>query len=463
MPERGATDITRMIDERGLGGMQILVVGLCGLVALFDGMDLQSIGLAAPLMAGALHVAPQAFGAVFSAALAGLTLGALALGPLADRLGRKSVLIAATLCFGIFSLCTAFADDLGVLLVYRFLTGVGLGGAMPAFISLASEYVPHRLRAGAVSLMWAGFPLGGVVGGLLASRLIPAFGWRSVFFAGGVPPLLLAVVLVPVLPESLGYLIASDAPPARVARTLRRVFGDVATTRDARFVVTAAKHSRARLGDLFVSGRALGTVLLWIAFFFAFLILVTNSAWSPTLLGLAGVPIASSAIAMAVFNFGSLFGTGAAGWLLARLGTVAVLPVSIAVSALAYALVGLSAPSMVGDSRLRGIVRGFRRLRQLGPDRLGRHPLSDRGAGDRRWMGDGRRPLRFIRRTAGGGRSGGGPLAGLGGVLHGWRARGDRSACRPGAWRARARAERDDARRRESNSIGGRRRLKWLN
>lgn len=359
MPERGATDITRMIDERGLGGMQILVVGLCGLVALFDGMDLQSIGLAAPLMAGALHVAPQAFGAVFSAALAGLTLGALALGPLADRLGRKSVLIAATLCFGIFSLCTAFADDLGVLLVYRFLTGVGLGGAMPAFISLASEYVPHRLRAGAVSLMWAGFPLGGVVGGLLASRLIPAFGWRSVFFAGGVPPLLLAVVLVPVLPKSLGYLIASDAPPARVARTLRRVFGDVATTRDARFVVTAAKHSRARLGDLFVSGRALGTVLLWIAFFFAFLILVTNSAWSPTLLGLAGVPIASSAIAMAVFNFGSLFGTGAAGWLLARLGTVAVLPVSIAVSALAYALVGLSAPSMVGIPVFEGLFGVF--------------------------------------------------------------------------------------------------------
>jgi AAHS family 4-hydroxybenzoate transporter-like MFS transporter len=355
MPERGAVNVTQMIDGRGVGRTQILIVGLCGLVALFDGMDLQSIGLAAPLMTEALHVSPQAFGPVFSVALAGLTLGALALGPLADRLGRKRVLIGATLCFGIFTLCTAFADDLGALMAYRFLTGLGLGGAMPAFISLSSEYVPHRLRAGIVGLMWAGFPLGGVVGGLLASWLIPAFGWRSVFFAGGLPPLLLALALVPVLPESLGFLIASGAPPARIARAVRRVFGDVVMPSEAHFVATVTRRSRARLGDLFASGRALATVLLWIAFFFAFLILVTNSAWSPILLGSAGVPIARSAIAMAIFNFGSLFGTGAAGWLLARLGTIAVLPVSIAVAALAYALVGLSAPSIAAISVFEGL------------------------------------------------------------------------------------------------------------
>lgn len=359
MPERGAVNVTQLIDTRGLGVAQIVIVGLCALVALFDGMDLQSIGLAAPLMSAALHVAPQAFGPIFSAALAGLALGALALGPVADRFGRKTVLVAATLCFGIFTVCTAFADDLGALMTYRFLTGLGLGGAMPAFISLSSEYVPHRLRASAVSLMWAGFPLGGVVGGLLAARLIPAFGWRSVFFAGGVPPLLLAILLVPVLPESLGYLIASGAPQAQIARALRRVFGDVSASTQTRFVVSEAARGRTRLGDLFASGRALATVLLWIAFFFAFLVLVTNSAWSPTLLGSAGVPIASAAVAMAIFNFGSLFGTGAAGWLLARLGTVAVLPVSIALSALAYALVGLSAPSMAAVATFQGLFGVF--------------------------------------------------------------------------------------------------------
>lgn len=359
MSERVATDVTQMIDQRGLGTMQILIVGLCGLVALFDGMDLQSIGLAAPLMAAALHLAPQAFGPVFSAALAGLMLGALALGPLADRFGRKSILIGATLCFGTFTLCTAFAGDLETLLVCRFLTGVGLGGAMPSFISLSSEYVPHRLRASAVSLMWAGFPLGGVVGGLLASRLIPAFGWRSVFFAGGVPPLLLAAVLVAVLPESLSYLINTGAPPARVARVLRRVFGTSFAPSETRFAVTVATRSRARLGELFASDRATGTALLWIAFFFAFLILVTNSAWSPTLLGSSGVSIGSAAIAMAIFNFGSLFGSAAAGWLLARYGTFAVLPGAIAASALAYALVGPAAPSISAIAVLQGLFGVF--------------------------------------------------------------------------------------------------------
>ena len=156
-----------------LGPRQLAILILCALVALLDGMDLQSIGLAAPFMADALHVAPYRFGLVFSVALVGMALGSFGLGRLADRRGRKRVLIAATVGFGVFTLGTAFASTYGELLACRFLTGVGLGGAAPCFISLSSENAPPRLRATVVSLVWAGFPLGGVVGGLLASRLIP--------------------------------------------------------------------------------------------------------------------------------------------------------------------------------------------------------------------------------------------------------------------------------------------------
>ena len=153
---------------------------------MLDGLDLQSIGLAAPAMIAQLHIAPQVFGLVFSAALAGLALGAFLLGPLADRVGRKRVLVGATFCFGVFTLATAYADDLPELLACRFLTGLGLGGAMPSFISLASEYVPKARRAAVVSLLWAGFPLGGVIGGVLGSWIIPAYGWQSIFLVGGV-------------------------------------------------------------------------------------------------------------------------------------------------------------------------------------------------------------------------------------------------------------------------------------
>src|SRR5205823_7405520 len=148
---------------------------------------------------------------------------AFALGPVADLIGRKGVLLSATLVFGIFTVCTAFASSFTQLLVIRFLTGVGLGGAMPSFISLASEYAPKRLRATLVAILWAGFPLGGAVGGFLASRMLPAYGWQSLFYLGGVLPLVLALLLLFALPESIGFLVDSGAPVERIGRVLRRV------------------------------------------------------------------------------------------------------------------------------------------------------------------------------------------------------------------------------------------------
>jgi MFS transporter, AAHS family, 4-hydroxybenzoate transporter len=348
-------EVTQWIDERAFGVRQGAIVLLCALVALLDGMDLQSIGLAAPLMTKDLEIAPPAFGAVFSAALAGLALGAFALGPLADRFGRKRVLIGATLAFGLFTLLTAAASNLGELLAYRFLTGVGLGGAMPSFISLASDYVPRRMRASVTSLLWAGFPLGGVVGGLLGSRIIPAFGWRSVFVAGGAPALILAGVLALALPESLGYLIRSGAPPARVAAAFKRAFGRASLPDDARLTVAQTEHADVRPAQLFAAGQVETTLLLWVAFFFTFMILVVNSAWSPTLLSAQGVPVAQSALALALFNFGSLFGSGAAGLMLHRFGTVAILPAAYVGGALAYASIGAAAPSFAAIAILQGL------------------------------------------------------------------------------------------------------------
>src|SRR6202162_4928090 len=194
-------DVGALIETRPIGPAQWTVIGLCAFVAMLDGLDLQSIGLAAPAIGAQLHIAPQAFGMVFSAAMAGLALGAFLLGPVADRVGRKRVLVGATFCFGLFTLATAYVGDLTELLAVRFLAGFGLGGAMPSFISLAAEYVPKARRATVVSLLWAGFPLGGMIGGLVGSWIIPAYGWRSIFLVGGVLPILLSAILAMLLPE----------------------------------------------------------------------------------------------------------------------------------------------------------------------------------------------------------------------------------------------------------------------
>ena len=345
MPASPSFNVSELIDTHPIGVFQIRIVALCAVVALLDSLDLQSIGLAAPAMIADLHIRPSLLGAVFSAALAGLALGAFSFGPLADRVGRKAVLIGATVCFGVFTICTALAPNLGVLLVYRFCAGLGLGGAMPSFISLTSEYVPRRLRAPVIALLWTGFPLGGVVGGLLGSWIIPALGWQSVFWVGGVLPLLVGAVLVLGLPESISFLVATAAPADRVRRLLQNAFPAASVPADARFVLNEERGGGVSVLRLFAMGRALGTTVLWISFFIVFMMLVTNSAWAPTLLKREGIDIGQSALAMAVYNLGAMIGTVVAGWLVIGIGAALVLPIVMLGSAVSLGLVGYAVPS----------------------------------------------------------------------------------------------------------------------
>jgi AAHS family 4-hydroxybenzoate transporter-like MFS transporter len=338
-------NVTELIGSRPLSRYQIRIVMLCGFIALLDGFDLQIIGLAAPAIAQLLHIPRASMGGVFSAALAGLALGSFGLGWVADRIGRKRVLVASTLCFGIFTLATPFADSYGTLLLVRFLTGLGLGGAVPCCIALSSEYTPLRKRATIVAFLWTGFPLGGVLGGLLGSWLIPTLGWQWLFWIGGVLPLATSLLLLTLLPESVGYLVSSGAAPARVAAVLKRVCG-ADLPPDAQFVLGEERTRPGNVGQLFSHGRALATLLIWASFFVVYLQLVANSAWSPILLSHVGVPVASSALAMAAFNFGSVIGTSTAGLLLTRFGGARVLPVALLGTLVAYGLVGRAAPDV---------------------------------------------------------------------------------------------------------------------
>jgi len=355
MPASSSFNVSELIDTQPLGAFQVRIVALCALVALLDSLDLQSIGLAAPAMIADLHIRPSSLGAVFSAALAGLALGAFSFGLLADRVGRKAVLVGATVCFGLFTICTALAPNLNVLLVYRFCAGLGLGGAMPSFISLTSEYVPRRLRAPVVAVLWAGFPLGGIVGGVLASWIIPALGWQSVFWVGGVLPLLVGAILVVALPESISFLVATAAPAAHVRRLLRKAFPAAAVPAHATFVLNEERASGVSVLRLFAMGRALGTTVLWISFFIVFMMLVTNSAWAPTLLKREGIEISESALAMAVYNLGAMIGTVVAGWLVVRIGAAVVLPIVMVGSAVSLGLVGYAAPSAQLVTTLEGL------------------------------------------------------------------------------------------------------------
>ena len=232
----GAVSVTRLIDEGRLTSFQIGTIVCCALVSMFDGIDTQSIGVAAPFIAETLGIKISSFGPIFSSALVGATIGAASFGPLADRLGRKTLLLVAVTLIGVFTILTALANSVGMLMLCRMMAGLGLGGATPCYIALTSEYAPARLRATLVTLMWSAFPLGGMLGGLLNSYLLVAVGWRAIFYIGGVAPLLFALFLLWYLPESLKFLLLRRNDSAAVAAIIARLRVPIAAAKQ-HFVV----------------------------------------------------------------------------------------------------------------------------------------------------------------------------------------------------------------------------------
>jgi AAHS family 4-hydroxybenzoate transporter-like MFS transporter len=311
-------DVAQFIEQQPVGGFQIRLLLTCAAVLFLDGFDTQAIGYVAPALAKEWGLTKSALGPVFSAGLFGLMIGALVFGPLADRIGRKNIIIFSTLAFGLGTLMTAFIQDVGTLLAIRFLTGLGLGGAMPNAVAMTSEFSPHRRRATMVMIMFCGFSVGAALGGLLAAALIPQFGWRSVFVVGGVAPLLLAPILALRLPESVRFLALTGRAHERVAELLARIDPKAAFAPGTLFVVHEPGLAGLPVLHLFRDGRTLATLLLWVVFFMSLLDLYFLSNWLPTVLNDLGASVSASAVIGSMLQIGGVVGTFALGSVIDR-------------------------------------------------------------------------------------------------------------------------------------------------
>jgi len=321
--ERAPT-VSEIIDQRPMGRYQIWTMALCGMVIVLDGFDTQSIGFLAPSMAETLHVPVKTFGPIFAAALVGLMISSMLSGPIADRWGRKGPIVACTLIFGTFAMLTARCVSFDQLFACRFLTGLGLGGALSNSVALMSEYAPKRLLAVIVSMMFCGMPTGAVLATQVSAVMLPRWGWQSVFYAGGILPLTLALILIAILPESVRYLEVSGANQRRISRILARISPELAGASTSRSEHQDERR-KAPVVNLFTEGRAAGTILLWIPYFMNLLMLYFVVFWLPALLRQTGKPVTAGMTAIMLFSVGGIAGSFVEGNLMNRWGAFTVL------------------------------------------------------------------------------------------------------------------------------------------
>lgn len=308
MPAAAQQTIDAFIDAQPVSAFQRRIIFFCFLVASLDGFDAACIGFVGPAIRAQWHLSAAALSPVFGAGLIGTMAGGILLGPAADRLGRKAVLVFSVLLFGLASLISAISPDIHFLTAMRFVTGIGLGGAMPNSITLTSEYSPTKKRSSYVTLMFCGFTIGASAGGLLTAEIVDTAGWPAVFVAGGVLPLLLVPFLMAYLPESIRYLLLLDGTRShiRAACIASRV---AAPGVKVPMLLASESMPRSPVRALFARGMMAGTMLIWLTFFSSLLIIYLLTSWMPVLLSSAGIPLKAAALISMMHQVGAALGS----------------------------------------------------------------------------------------------------------------------------------------------------------
>jgi len=310
MASQQTFDVTHFIDERRMNRFNAMIVIFCFFIILFDGYDIGTVGSAGPSLVREWHLTSMAaLGTAFSAALFGILFGSPIFGWIGDRFGRRTAIVLSCLMIGVFSLLTMASHTLESLAAYRFFTGIGIGGMLPNTIALNAEFAPKRARATMIILMFTGITFGGAVPGLIANKLIPAYGWQGLFFIGGIAPLVVGLAALFWLPESLKHLVVREENRDKVARIVAAMGGARDIGPQTRFVVADEKiYAKFHPQQLFQDGMAWITPLLWICFICNLMSFYFMNQFLPTVLAQAHIPLSDAYLSTSVFQIGGTLG-----------------------------------------------------------------------------------------------------------------------------------------------------------
>ena len=347
-------DVADIIDSQKLSLYQCVIALMAWITLFVDGVDTQSLAYVGPAIGRDWQLGRGALGPVFSAGIVGVAFGAIFVGPLADRFGRKRVIVSTVTYVALFSLLVtqvpAISALLGgvsmvdVLMVLRFLAGLGLGALVPLGVVIANEFAPSRRRGAMVTMMGCGYAVGSALGGIVASKLIPLFGWPSQFYAATAMTLVMAATLATWLPESVRFLTVRGRTREIIA-ILRRINPQLSFATDAEFALRREGEqdaSRLRPGKLFSDGRAPITTLIWLSFFMNLLALNYLNNWLPTLTTETGLPAGEALRAAAALQFGGMLGIITMGFLSDRFGFDRVLATAFVLGGICISLIGFA-------------------------------------------------------------------------------------------------------------------------
>jgi AAHS family 4-hydroxybenzoate transporter-like MFS transporter len=337
--EAGIVDVNAVIERQRLGAFQIGLATLLLLCMFVDGFEAQAPSFVGIDLVKEWGLPRSAMGLVFGAGNLGLMLGAVLLGILGDRSGRKRTIVVGCLVLAAFSFATVYATDITTLRLLRIGSGIGVGGVLPSVIALGTEFSPRRVQATTIWVLLIGYQAGASSGALVSTFLVPSYGWQVMFLIGGVLPLLTAVLVLFLLPESVRFLALDSAARKGMARVLRRIEPRLAPGTETRFVVHEEQKRGFRLAHLFADGRAAFTATLWFVYIANLMALQFLVTWLPTVLESPSVSREAAAIASVLVQAG-----GAAGGLvLSRFldkGSIRPIAIAFALGVPVVALIG---------------------------------------------------------------------------------------------------------------------------
>ncbi|ATW26092.1 MFS transporter [Candidatus Formimonas warabiya] len=340
-----SVNVNKVIDESKFNGYHLLILILCSCAIIFDGYDLVVYGTIVPVLMKDWNISPAQAGALGSYALFGMMIGALVFGPLADKIGRKKVILMCLTLFGLFTLMVGFAQGPNQFGLFRFIAGLGLGGVMPNLIAMITEYSPKAIRSTLVTIMFSGMQVGAMIAAGVGIAVIPSFGWRGMFFIGGLPLLLLPLFLI-FMPESMNLYVAKNQDE-RIQKWLKKLSPGYKPVEGEKYSLGAAKAKGMPVVSLFENNRTRSTSMFWVTMFMSLLMTYALQTWLPKLMQNAGYSMGSSLLFMVICNVGAIIGAVIGGLLADRINGRKVIIVFYAISFIAICLLSFKSSTFI--------------------------------------------------------------------------------------------------------------------